>query len=232
MTHNRQIKGIIFDVDGVIVNTEDIHYQAYKQVLAGYNYILTPELYKAHFSGKSIRGGLLSLLKEVDITQGENLEPFIAHFIEQKLSCTIDSLKGNLKFFEDTLRFIENVRAGNVLLTNGLYIENSPVLALATGMEQRLMDEILRHQDLASVFRIIITPESYSHSKPHPECYLRALEQMGMTSKEVIGIEDSPSGIKALNAASVYSIALSTSHTIEELQEAKCIADTLSSLLS
>ena len=78
------IKGVIFDVDGVIVNTENTHFLAFREVLKRYKYDLNFNKYKEHFSGKSIRGGINSLLDEHPQLSANNKENFINDFIQKK----------------------------------------------------------------------------------------------------------------------------------------------------
>lgn len=66
-TRVNQQEGIIFDVDGVLIDTENVHFSAYKTVLKKYGFDLTLEGYKKWLSGKTIEGGVSLLVKDNNI---------------------------------------------------------------------------------------------------------------------------------------------------------------------
>lgn len=224
------IKGLVFDVDGVVIDSEEIHYEAFKKVLYNHNYQLNFASYKKYFSGKSIKGGLLSLLSEIKIVDNTD-DDFINTLTKQKINETIHIFKTNLTFYADTLDFIKKVSKGNVDIERIGTVSNKPVLTMVTGLEKTLLEEVLKHHHLHELFSIFITPDIYTHSKPNPECYMKALSQMNLNPTECIGIEDTPSGIDALNNAGIYSVGLTTTHNQKELQDAKILTSSLSSLI-
>jgi HAD superfamily hydrolase (TIGR01509 family) len=207
-----------------------VHHKAFNRVLSKYDYQLNLASYKKHFSGKSIKGGVLSLLSENKIVDNAD-DDFITEFSKQKINETIHIFKANLAFYADTLDFIKKVSNGNVDIEGIGAVSNQPTLAMVTGLEKTLLDEVLKHHNLDELFTVFITPDRYTHSKPNPECYLKALSEMGLTYAECIGIEDAPSGIDALNSAGIYSIGLTTTHDQKELQGAKMLTSSLASLI-
>lgn len=224
-------KGIIFDVDGVIINTENLHCLAYQHVLRKHGYKLTLEKYKEHFSGKSIKGGILSLLAEIDISGETNRDKFIQLVTKQKINETVDLFKRELTFFDDTIQFIDRIQQGDVELKNIGIIDQNPVLAITTGLEQVLLDEVLKRYDLKNIITVIVTPEQYTHSKPNPECYKITLNKMDLNPDVVIGAEDSPAGIDALNATNIFSIGITNTHHATELQKSRLVTEAMSELL-
>lgn len=225
------IKGIIFDVDGVIVNTENTHFLAYVKVFKEYDYQLTLDDYLKHFSGKSIRGGVLSLLTEHTLNTSSDQESLINEITQKKVSQTLERFKKKVDYFEDTLKFIQQIEKGNVQLKGVGQVVENPILAMATGLESAFFEYVLAQHNLKQLFPVIVTADQYSHSKPDPECYLMALEKMCLKAHEVVGIEDSVSGIRALNKAGIFSIALTTTHKAIDLIEAKVITETLTALI-
>ncbi len=219
------IKGIIFDVDGVITKSENIHYNAYKKILEQYKFNLTEEGFARWFLGKSIKGGITSFL----IDNKLNID--IDTFIQQKIDATVDIFAKNINFYEDTINFIKTISKGNVELQGVGYIKEKPLLAMVTGLERVFLDILMKYHDFEKLFPITISATDYTKSKPDPECINITLFKMGIQSGEVIGIEDSPSGIKALNAAGVFSIGLTNTQMREMLLEASLVVDSLVTLL-
>ena len=226
------IKGIIFDVDGVIINTENTHFLAYVKVFKEYGYQLTLDDYLKHFSGKSIRGGVLSLLTEHTINTSSDQEGLINEITQKKVSQTLERFKKKVDYFEDTLKFIQHIEKGNLHLKGVGQVVENPILAMATGLESAFFEYVLAQHNLKQLFPIIVTADHYSHSKPNPECYLMALNKMVLTPNEVVGIEDSVSGVKALNSAGIFSIAVTTTNQASDLLEAKVVTKTLTELIT
>ena len=219
------IKGIIFDVDGVITKSENIHYNAYKKILDQYKFNLTEEGFSRWFLGKSIKGGITSFL----IDNKLNID--IDTFIQQKIDATVDIFAKNISFYEDTINFINTVSKGNVELRGVGYVKEKPLLAMVTGLERVFLDILMKYHDFEKLFPITVSATDYTKSKPDPECINITLTKMGLKTGEVIGIEDSPSGIKALNAASVFSIGLTNTQKKTALVEASLIVNSLLLLL-
>ncbi|HSX09399.1 MAG TPA: HAD family phosphatase [Candidatus Saccharimonadales bacterium] len=225
------IKGIIFDIDGVLIDTENTHFLAFRKVLETYHYDLPYEQYKQHFSGRSIKGALLSFLQEEPLVSDGQVSDFIDEVTKRKIAATIEIFRKNIVFFEDTLQFIQSIKDGNITLKDIGEIQEKPKLALTTGLESVLIEEVLKQHNLNELFPIIVTPGQYKKSKPDPESYLQTLENMNCTAEETIGIEDSPSGVQALNEAGIFSIAITNTFSHDELEQSKSIVDSLITLL-
>ncbi|MFO0703802.1 MAG: HAD family phosphatase [Patescibacteria group bacterium] len=225
------IQAIIFDVDGVLVDSEQTHFLAYQKLLLEYGKALTWQDYKKYFSGKSIRGGVEHYNKDHHIGTEQDFETLLKVISEKKINSTTKLFESHIDFFNDTVSFIDRIAVGNLSLKDIGTIREKPTLAFATGMEDKLMKEVLKHNDLQNKISTVVTPGSYKKSKPDPECYLVALQKIKMSADQVIGVEDSPAGIDALNAAGIFSIGLTTSHSASELSKAKVIVSTLSELI-
>jgi beta-phosphoglucomutase-like phosphatase (HAD superfamily) len=174
---------------------------------------------------------VLSLLADESIGQGQSVDGFIQTITEEKIASTIEQFKDHVDFFEDTLLFLNKIREGNVALKGISEIGPHPILAITTGLETPLLNQILQYHDLSNIISVIVTAEQYTHSKPHPECYQMTLNRMGCSPDEIIGIEDAPSGIRALNAAGIRSIAVANTHEKSELHEAYITVDRLVDLI-
>jgi beta-phosphoglucomutase-like phosphatase (HAD superfamily) len=157
--------------------------------LEQYKFNLTEEGFARWFLGKSIKGGITSFL----IDNKLNID--IDTFIQQKIDATVDIFAKNINFYEDTINFIKTISKGNVELQGVGYIKEKPLLAMVTGLERVFLDILMKYHDFEKLFPITISATDYTKSKPDPECINITLFKMGIQSGEVIGIEDSPSGI-------------------------------------
>lgn len=220
------IKAILFDVDGVITNSEGVHFKTFKKVLMGYNFDLDNAGYEKWFSGKSTQSGISSILKDTD------LKIDVDAFMKEKTDMTLDIFKKEgITFINDTLDFIRHVKRGNIILRGIGMIKSAPALAMVTGLRRVYIDSILEQGNLRDTFQTIVTVEDYTNSKPSPDCYKLALEKMNVLPQESIGIEDTLSGIRALNGAKIFSIGITTTHNAQELSEANLVSNSLMDLI-
>ncbi len=75
-----------------------------------------------------------------------------------------------------------------------------------------------QHPEFKSLFDAILTSEDFEQSKPHPDCYLKAMARFGVTPEESIVFEDSINGLRAGWDSGAYVVALTTGHTAAELE--------------
>jgi HAD superfamily hydrolase (TIGR01509 family) len=80
-------------------------------------------------------------------------------------------------------------------------------LALASGSPRELVDCAMARTGFASSFRSILCGDDVAHGKPHPEIYFRTLDRLGVPAAAAVGIEDSANGLRALRAAGLWAIA-------------------------
>lgn len=80
-------------------------------------------------------------------------------------------------------------------------------LALASGSPRALVDCAMELTGFGRHFRSILCGDDVSHGKPHPEIYLRSLERLGVEARAAVGVEDSANGLRALRAAGMWAIA-------------------------
>lgn len=223
----KTIKGIIFDVDGVIINTEFIHFIAYQKVLKTYGFDLTFDGYKKNLSGKTVEGGISTIQKNTDISLD------ISEIKKEKIALTKKDFQSQLAFYKDSIDFIYKISKGGMRVRDIGIVSPDPTLAVATGLERTLIDEMfVKEHSLKNIFSVVTVAEDYKRGKPDPECYSSTAHKMGIDVDCLIGIEDSPSGIKALNQANIFSIGLTNTHTADELKNANIVTDSLINLLN
>jgi beta-phosphoglucomutase-like phosphatase (HAD superfamily) len=220
------IKGIVFDVDGVLINTENIHYESFKNVLQSQGYELDLPNYMKWFSGRSIAGGVAAF-------NTDNAEQLDVEVIKsQKIAATVNAFRKSLVFYEDTLSFIQKVAGQTTELPKLDLILDRPIIGLATGLDRVLVEAMFENKpELSQLFQVKIVAEDYTNSKPDPEPYLKAVTAMSLNVDQVVGVEDSPPGVMALKSAGIYSIALRNTHDDAQLGEANILVNSLQELL-
>ena len=190
------IRTVIFDMDGVIVDTEPVHHYAYNEQFRQLNIDVSPEMY-ASFTGNSTKN-IFERLKE--------------HFGLEQDVATLVNTKRNL--FNDAFDSKEDLYLldGVEDLIKDLY-SNGIQLVLASSSATVTINRIFNRFSLHKYFSHIVSGEDFPKSKPHPAIFLRAAELSETPVEECIVIEDSTNGIKAAKAAGIYCIGYDSFHS-------------------
>jgi HAD superfamily hydrolase (TIGR01509 family) len=200
-------RGVIFDFDGVLVDSEPLHVRAFRDVLARYGRTLTDGEYYANYIVYSDREVLERLLPA-----GEVLETALA----AKVRRYQELMEGGVPVFQDCLALLTR--------TDGWRV------GLATGSIRREVERVLQTLRIRDRFAAIVTREDCEKGKPDPEPFLRAAWGLGLPPHQCVAIEDTPGGIQAAKAAGMACVAVTHSFPRESLEEADVVVDDLSTV--
>ncbi len=180
-------KAVLFDMDGVIVDTEPLHHKAYFQMFNDVNIDVSDALY-ASFTGQSTM---------------EICNQLISYFQLPLCAQTLTDIKRKhfkALFISDTsLELLDGV---STLIKD--YHANGMTLVLASSASMKNINRVFKRFDLDQYFDAKISGADLKASKPHPEIFIKAAELSGKQPKECFVIEDSTNGISAANAANIY----------------------------
>ncbi|MBI3651436.1 MAG: HAD family phosphatase [Acidobacteria bacterium] len=214
------MKAIIFDCDGILAETEPLHFAALQSVLAAENISLTNEAYLHEFLALDDRGCFTKAFAKIGrVLSKEKLAALIA-----RKAATIEPvMQTGLHLFPGVQDFVE--RASRQF-----------PLAIASGALRSEIDLILHYGGLQNFFNLIVSAEDVEHGKPDPESFLKAsrllAEQTAKTIEphECLVIEDSFHGIHAARSAGMICLAVTNTYSREILAEADMVTDTLKGL--
>jgi len=182
--HDYQL--FLFDFDGLLVNTEEIHYQAYQRMCAqrGVTLDLSFEEYCkiAHYHGDGL---------------GDKLYELYPHLKAQEASWKILYAEKKQAMMDLLNEGAVELMPGVEKILNALQQASIP-RCVVTHSPIELIDIIRRKHAIFDTIPIWITREQYTKPKPDPECYLTAINKIAKPSDKVIGFEDSPRGLRAL----------------------------------
>lgn len=203
--------GILFDFNGVLVNDEHIHEQAFAKTLAQYDIVLTPVLYQELCFGKTDKEGFVEL-------QSRFHKELALHPLEELLTEKQRQYLALLKSENILYPGVKKVIAG---------LADVAKLGVVTSAMSSELQSILGTNNLTGFFKIFVSAEDVTHGKPHPEAYLKGVEKLKLPSACIAAIEDSPRGVRAARAAGISCIAVLHTTPSEFLTEASRIVDNI-----
>lgn len=176
----------LFDFDGLLVNTEHIHYQAYVNTLKRRGYKLDWNFLEfcqnAHFESSGLEESIYAKFPEL-----KESEPSWKVLYEEKKKAYLSLLQGGkvelMPGVSDLLIHLDKNKKRSCVVTNSL---------------KEQTDLIKAQLPILKTIAHWITRVDYEYPKPHPECYLRAIELYSVSGDRIIGFEDTLKGIKAL----------------------------------
>lgn len=185
------IKAIIFDMDGVIVDSEPLHYKVFMEYTKSkFGLSISDEEYST-FIGTT-NHHIYSTLKQKYGIEGD-LEFIIKEYENKCLDFLLCS---------KTERPIQGVD----ILVKNLH-KNKIKLGLASSSPKKSINAILELFDLHQFFDVLVSGQEVEHSKPAPDIFLRAAELLGFSPKECLVFEDSHNGVVAAKTAGMQCIA-------------------------
>jgi beta-phosphoglucomutase len=212
LSENMGFKGVIFDLDGVLVDSVPIHYAAWKRLFEEDGYAFDDRIYRQKVDGRpridGVRGVMGDLDEEAAIEAGNRKQAYYLEMIEQ----------GHLHPFATSIPFIRALRASGILLAAASSSENTGIILDRIGV---LAD-----------FTAVVTAADVTHGKPHPEIFLAAAQRLGLSISECVVFEDAESGIKAAKLGGFFCIGVDRHQQPEYFQEADLVINDLSDLES
>ena len=215
---------VIFDFDGVIVDTEPLHYKAFQQILVPQGMGYSWEQYKSTYMGFDDR------------------DAFQEVYAINRLTIDVDELTDLIAvkaaIFQEIIRSGITAYPGAVELVKALHRTKIP-LAICSGALRSDIVPILEMLDIKECFDIIVSADNVSKSKPDPESYHLAFDQLSnfhpkiqISKIHTVAIEDTPAGITSATDAGLMVIAITNSYSKEYLTKADYITDSLENLVS
>lgn len=202
----------IFDMDGVIIDSNPFHKVALHQFCEKYGYHLTEEQLRNKIYGRTNKQWITNLFER-------ELSPEELHlFAEEKEGLFRDLYQHDIKALAGLDQFLEKM--------NGQKLAR----AIGTSAPRSNVDFVMAKTNLSRYFPTILDDSFVEHGKPNPEIYLRCAAALGYQPNRCVVFEDSISGVTAGKAAGTKVVGVATTHTHEELAETDYIIDDFTDL--
>ena len=187
------MKGVLFDLDGIVTDTATYHFSAWSQLIKDEFGLTLPDIVEERTKGVSREDSLRIILEELNLSVDKDRFQYLTN---RKNQCYIESL--NQLTSEDILpgifELIKELKQKGIKIALASASHNGPF--------------ILEKIGLFDSFDTIVDPGKISRGKPNPEIFEVASAQLGLAPKDCVGIEDSIAGIQAINSAGSCSIGV------------------------
>jgi beta-phosphoglucomutase-like phosphatase (HAD superfamily) len=212
------LRAVIFDFDGVIVDTESMHWKAAQSVLADVGIALDMPDYYERYLGFDDAGMFRAVASDRGVPFDNRV---VANLVRRKSQMLISLMDDGAAMFAGAAECVGRCAA-------------EVPLAIASGALRHEIDMILSRIGLRQAFQVIVGAEDAPRSKPAPDPYVRVVELLRgvvasheLTAGDCVAIEDSQWGLESARAAGVHCVAVAHTYPIERLRGADFIARTL-----
>ena len=187
---SRAVKAIIFDMDGVIVNSEPLHHKAYHLMFADIGIEVSEEIYRS-FTGQAT---LPICQRLCDVYQLKEAPESLVALKREHFKVLFDN--------DQDFDLIPGVRE---LIKD--YYNHGLTLVLASSASMPNINRIFKRFDLDQYFTAKLSGADLKESKPHPEIFINAAKASGHDRNQCVVIEDSENGLQAARAANIFCVA-------------------------
>jgi HAD superfamily hydrolase (TIGR01509 family) len=204
---NPKLEAIIFDMDGVIVDSEPLHEQAFRDVFDDLGYAQTHGVHFPDYYGRSDEA-----LWQDFVNRHRPPQPFEFLMTSKRLRL-IELIRRDQPIFEGLPDLVAKLAA------------HYP-LAVASGSPHPVIDEVLAMGGLYRFFSAVVSVTDVGQPKPAPDVFLRAAALLGKRPDACCVIEDSAVGVTAARSAGMAVIAITNSLPADQLRHATCVVET------
>lgn len=194
-----QVRGALFDMDGVIIDNHKYHFKAWMSFAKKYDFPLNEQIYRDDFNGKTNKDLFSKIFKDLSVND-------LQKYVDEKEDMYVELYQAHMKPLDGIVDFL------NQLKKNGIKI------ALGTSAPSRNVDFILDGLKLRDYFDVIIDGKDVTRGKPDPEVYELCAKRLNLKNSECVVFEDALAGLEAgINAGSIV-VGVVTSHSEDELK--------------
>jgi beta-phosphoglucomutase family hydrolase len=206
------IEAVIFDLDGVIAESENAHIKAEKQAFLNYGLIISAdELHR--YTGTTAKVMFTELIAKY------KLNTTFEEINLQKEKILLKLLREDAAPTKGVLSLIQELKQRGIRL------------AIGSSSTRNLVDYILKKLNITCLFDVVIAAEDIEHSKPNPEIFLKAAMELGVSPHQCLVIEDAQLGVEAAKSAGMKCVGYRNPHSgNQDLSKADIMTDDFSKL--
>lgn len=203
--------GVVFDLDGVLVDTGPFHKQSWYDLAAKEGFDMSDELFYSTFGMQNY--AIIPILagRQVPAEEIERMSEWKERRYRELIADKLELMEGARELLED-------------LKSNGF------LLAIGSSAPRANLDVVLKCCNIFDYFNACVTGEDVRNSKPAPDTFLKAAEKLKLPPQRCVVIEDSVPGIQAGKAAGMAVVAITTTRNRRDIKDADKIIDSFTEL--
>lgn len=189
-----RIRAVVFDMDGIMFNTEDLFHLTGHELMRRRGKVATPELFH-RMMGRRAHEAFAAMIELMELTETiPELQVESEAVFDDLVDKHLDTMPGLYELLE-------------------LIDQQELPKAVATSSDRRYLERLLNRFQLLPRFNTTLTAEDVRQGKPHPEIYLKAADRLGVKPQEMLVLEDSENGTKAAAAAGAHIVSVPHDHS-------------------
>lgn len=188
-----RIRAVIFDMDGLLVDTEPLHHQSWKSLFKDEFHRPLPPVY-INFLGRKEEEVMTQLVHSI------NVQANIKELVKIKHQIYHELIKRGVTFMPGARKLINDLK--------GRY-----VLALSTSSTKECANIILKKLQIEDTFNVVVTGDDVTEGKPNPEIYHLIRSILEIASSECLVLEDTENGVNSAKNAGMWCIAVPNQYT-------------------
>jgi beta-phosphoglucomutase len=210
----REPQAVIFDMDGVLIDSEPIHYEIENMLFAKLGIFVPEEVHQSYL-------GTAADFMYSDLKSRFRLSETIKELLEldEAFRCDYFNRLTIIRLNEGVLNLLNEIKLAGLKL------------AVATSSSSEIVKILMNKCEITSFFDAIVTTSEAGKSKPEPDVYLLAAQKISVAPENCIVFEDSPNGLCAAKSAGMYCVVIQTnSVNVNELSSADFLIRTFSGI--
>jgi beta-phosphoglucomutase family hydrolase len=204
------MRGVLWDMDGVLVSTGEFHFQAWSKTLAEYDVPFTREEFRATFGMNNAR--ILEVLLE-----GSPAPELVEEISERKEVLFRQSVKGQARLLPGVREWLDRCAAWGIKQ------------AIASSAPPANIDVLVDELGIRTYFAAIVSGDELP-GKPDPAVFLKAAQAIGVAPERCVVVEDAVAGVEAAGRGGMKCIAVTTTNPAEVLKAADIVVRSLDEL--
>jgi beta-phosphoglucomutase family hydrolase len=184
-----RIEAVIFDLDGTLVDSEPLYYEADKKVLGRFGIEMNMQM-------KNKYVGISSKKMMEDMKALHHLTESVEELLHQKNAGYLELAQYRTTVFPEMLKFVKWLQ------------EQDFPMAVASGSSVDVIDMVLEVAALRKYFAVVVSSDQVKHSKPAPDVFLEAARRLNVAPERCLVLEDSRYGVEAARKAHMHCMAM------------------------
>lgn len=193
---NSKTQVILFDHDGTLIDSEAVHFTLWQSILVDYGITLTAQFYNEVMAGIPVKQNAIDLVRHFNIRAKPEA------LAEQKHACVRQYLA------ERAFPLMPFAKEAIIACHDAGY-----TVGIVTGGATASVARTLDTYGLGAYVSVVVAVEDVEHSKPAPDCYLKAMRQLHVNAAQCVAVEDTAHGLQAAVAAGIATVAVPTAQS-------------------